>query len=119
MRRLGVVLFWLLWRLLPAGALGWLGEGLGAALYFVARVCVRVGLTNLSLCFPELDEAARHALLRAHFRALGRATLQETVSWWGSRDEVERLTRFEGLEHLAPHTGKPLIWLAGDPRMRQ
>ncbi len=112
MRRLGVVLFWLLWRLLPAGALGWLGEGLGAALYFVARVRVRVGLTNLSLCFPELDEAARHALLRAHFRALGRATLQETVSWWGSRDEVERLTRFEGLEHLAPHKGKPLIWLA-------
>ena len=111
-RHLGIALLWLLWRLLPAGALGWLGEELGATLYFVAKARVRVGLTNLRLCFPELDEAGRHSLLRAHFRALGRATLQETVSWWGSRDEVEGLTQLEGLEHLVPHKGKPLIWLA-------
>ena len=51
-------------------------------------------------------------LMRAQFRDLGRATLQETVSWWGSRAEVERLTRFEGTEHLEPHLGKPLIWFA-------
>lgn len=112
MRRLGIALLWLLWRLLPASALGRLGDALGVALHAVAGARVRVGLTNLRRCFPELDEAARRRLLRAHFRALGRATLQETVSWWGSRAEVERLTRFEGVEHLEPHLGKPLIWLA-------
>ena len=112
MRQLGVALLWLLWRLLPASALGRLGEWLGVILYGVARSRVRVGLTNLRLCFPELDEAARRRLLKAHFRALGRATLQETVSWWGSREDVERLTRFEGTEHVTPHLGKPLIWLA-------
>ena len=112
MRRIGVVLLWLLWRLLPARALGGLGEWLGGLLYAVARTRVRVGLTNLRLCFPELDETNRKRLLKAHFRALGRATLQETVSWWGSRGEVERLTHFEGTEHLMPHLGKPLIWLA-------
>ncbi|MDO9226634.1 MAG: lipid A biosynthesis acyltransferase [Pseudomonadota bacterium] len=112
MRRLGVALLWLLWRLLPATALGRLGDGLGVLLHAVAGTRIGVGLTNLRLCFPELDEAARRRLLKAHFRALGRATLQETVSWWGSREEVERLTRFEGEEHLAPHLGKPVIWLA-------
>lgn len=112
MRHLGIALLWLLWRLLPAAALGRLGEWLGVLLHVVAGSRIRVGLTNLRLCFPELDEAARRQLLKAHFRALGRATLQETVSWWGSREEVERLTRFEGVEHLQPHLGKPLIWLA-------
>ncbi|MDP2834013.1 MAG: lipid A biosynthesis acyltransferase [Pseudomonadota bacterium] len=113
---MGIALLWLLWRLLPANALGRLGEWLGMLLQFVAGARIRVGLTNLRLCFPELDAAARRNLLKSHFRALGRATLQETVSWWGSRDEVERLTRFEGTEHLEPHLApypsKPVIWLA-------
>ncbi|MDP2431548.1 MAG: lipid A biosynthesis acyltransferase [Pseudomonadota bacterium] len=112
MRRLGIALLWLLWRLLPASALGRLGEWLGMLLHVVAGARIRVGLTNLRLCFPELDEAARRTLLKSHFRTLGRATLQETVSWWGNREEVERLTRFEGTEHLEPHLSKPVIWLA-------
>ena len=111
MNRLPVLILRLLHALLPARALGWLGEGLGVALYLVARGRRRIGRINLGLCFPELDERARRALLRAHFRALGRATLQESVSWWGSRAEVERLTRIEGEEHLVPHLGKPMIWL--------
>jgi Kdo2-lipid IVA lauroyltransferase/acyltransferase len=109
--RLPVLILRLLHALLPVRALGWLGEGLGLTLYHLARGRRRIGRINLALCFPELDARARRALLRAHFRALGRATLQETVSWWGSRAEVERLTRIEGEEHLTPHLGKPMIWL--------
>ncbi len=112
MTRLGITLLWLLWRLLPARALGVLGAGLGMVMYAVAGRRRHVCMTNLGLAFPELDEPARRRLMRAHFRALGTVTLQETVSWWGSRSEVERLTRFEGSEHLEPHLGKPLIWFA-------
>ena len=112
MRRLGIALLWLLWRLLPARVLGALGAGLGGLLYYLAGERRRIGATNLRLCFPEMGEAERDRLLRAHFRALGRATFQETVSWWGSRDEVERLTRIEGAEHYQVHAGKPVIWLA-------
>lgn len=111
MSRLLVLILRLLHALLPARALGLLGEGLGVALYHLAGGRRRIGQINLSLCFPELDERARRALLRAHFRALGRATLQEAVSWWGSRAEVETLTRIEGRENLTPHLGKPMIWL--------
>lgn len=112
MRRLGLVILWVFWRLLPARALGRVGELFGNLLFITARSRIRIGLTNLRLCFPHLDEPARLHLLKSHCRALGRATLQETVSWWGDKDEVVQLTSFEGTEHLIPHQGKPQIWLA-------
>lgn len=112
MRRLGIALLWLLWRPLPARGLAWLGTGLGMVLYILAGPRRHIADTNLRLCFPEWGDAKRKQVLKAHFRALGRASLQETVSWWGSRAEVEAMTRLEGLEHLEPHLGKPLICLA-------
>ncbi len=112
MTRAGIALLWLLWRLLPARALGVLGAGFGGLIYAFAGSRRRVCMTNLTLAFPDLNEAARRRIMRAHFRALGRVMVQETVSWWGSRAEVEALTRFEGTEHLAHHLGKPLIWFA-------
>lgn len=112
MRQASVALLWLLWRLLPARALGWLGAALGMLLFRLAGERRRIAETNLRLCFPEWDDTRRRRVLKAHFRATGRATLQETVSWWGSLAEVERLTRIEGLEHIRPHLGKPLICLA-------
>lgn len=112
MRRLGIATLWLLWRLLPHRALGGLGAALGTLLYFLAGERRHIGDTNLRLCFPELAESDRRRLLRDHFRALGRATFLETVSWWGDLAEVERLTRLEGTEHYLAHAGKPVIWLA-------
>jgi KDO2-lipid IV(A) lauroyltransferase len=112
MRQLGIALLWLFWRLLPARGLGAAGEVLGGLLYHMAEERRHIAATNLRLCFPELDDDARDRLLRRHFRALGRASLQETVSWWGSRAEVDGMTRFEGMEHVVPHLGKPLILFA-------
>lgn len=112
MTRLWLGLLRLLHATLPTAALARLGEGLGVLLHAVAHTRRHVVLTNLRLCFPELAEAERTALCRAHFRASGRATLLEAVSWWGDRAEVERLVRLEGVEHVNPHLGKPLIWLA-------
>jgi len=111
MSRLGIALLWLLWRLLSARALARLGEGLGALLYVLVASRRRVVLTNLGLCFLELDAAERERLAKAHFRAVGRASLLETVSWWGSRAEVEKLVHIEGQEHYDALVGKPLILL--------
>lgn len=112
MSRLGIALLWLLWRLLPARALARMGEGLGALLYVLVASRRRVVETNLRLSFPELDAAARQRLAKAHFRAVGRASLLETIAWWGSRAEVEKLVHIEGLEHYEALIGKPLILLA-------
>lgn len=110
--RLGLALLWLLYQLLGARALGRLGGALGGLIYRLPNRRRRVGETNLRLCFPEKTEAERAALLKAHYRAFFRATLQEAVSWWGSKEQVEALTRIEGFEHIAPHIGRPLIILA-------
>ncbi len=112
MRGLAIFLLWLLWRFLPARVLGALGSGLGALLYHLAGHRRHVADTNLRLCFPEWDTARRRRVVQAHFRALGRSTLLETVSWWGSRSELERLARLEGREHYQARTGQPVIWLA-------
>ncbi len=112
MTRLGLFLLRLLHAALPLRLVGGLGEWLGRLLYRLAGSRRRVAGTNLRLCFPELSEAGREDLLKAHFRALGRAALLESVSWWGSREEIERLVRIEGLEHFQAHAGRPLILLA-------
>jgi KDO2-lipid IV(A) lauroyltransferase len=112
MTRLGLAFMRLLHRLLPPAVLGRLGEGLGGLLYALAGSRRRVGDTNLRLCFPELSADERESLLRRHFRALGRSLMLETVSWWGDRRQLEDLVRMEGLEHLTPHRGRPLILLA-------
>ena len=108
----GLIALRVLHAVLPVAALARLGEILGLLLYVFGRTRRHIGDTNLKLCFPALPEAERARLLKAHFRAMGRTTLLETVSWWGSRAELERLVRFEGLEHVRTHRGKPLIWLA-------
>lgn len=108
----GLIALRLLHALLPVAALARVGEALGLLLYAFGRTRRHIGATNLKLCFPDLPEAERARLLKAHFLALGRSTVLETVSWWGSRAELDRLVRLEGLEHVRAHQGKPLIWLA-------
>ncbi len=112
MTRPAIALLHLLYRLLPIPALGRLGEWLGRLLYAFAVSRRHIGATNLRLCFPELSARARRQLLEAHFRALGRASVLEAVGWWGSREELERLVRLEGVEHFQAHVGRPLILLA-------
>ena len=112
MTKVGIALLWLFWRLLPIPALARLGEWQGLLLHALAGSRRRIVETNLQLCFPALDERARERLAKDHFRAAGRASLLETVSWWGSRTDVAHLVRFEGLEHFEAHQGKPLILFA-------
>jgi KDO2-lipid IV(A) lauroyltransferase len=109
MRHLSIAVLWLLWRLLPIRALNWTGETLGSVLSVLARERRHVAATNLRLCFPEMDAAARRDLLKRHFRAFGRAVLFESVCWWGTREEITRLVKVEGMELLEPYRGQPLI----------
>lgn len=43
----------------------------------------RIAEVNLSLCFPELSEAARRELLVEHFRDYGRGVLDMALALWG------------------------------------
>lgn len=90
------VLALLPWRWLLRGgrALGWL----------IARVPGerrRVAATNLALCFPDLDDAARSRLLEENLRDAGCMLAEFTLAWMGSDAAIARIAlTIDGLEHL-------------------
>lgn len=83
---------WPLQRRLGA-AIGWLALRLARSRREAAR-------TNLALCLPELDAAAREALLRAHFRDVGIGLFEFARAWWGEVAPMRASARIEGLEIL-------------------
>ncbi len=109
--RIAVGLAWIL-HFLPLRWLARIGEGAGAALYVLGRERRNVCLVNLARCFPEMPEAERTALAKAHFRAFGRSVVDRSILWWAPRERVIRMVRAEGLERIRPHLGRSLILLA-------
>jgi KDO2-lipid IV(A) lauroyltransferase len=106
-----LAILWLA-RLLPMRLLAGLGNGLGLLLYAAGAQRRRVVLTNLALCFPQLEPPARGRLARAHFRALARSILERGILWWSSAERVRRLVRIEGEEHWRAVAQRPIIVLA-------
>jgi len=109
--RLALLLVWLL-HWLPFRLLAGVGHGFGMLLYLLPTERRRVALANLALCFPDLDEAARRRLARAHFAAFTRSVLDRGIAWWSSRERLMRVVTVEGWEHLAAANGRPVVLLA-------
>lgn len=96
----------------PAWRRGQLARVLGDLGWRLVASRRRVTLANLKACFPDLSDAARQQLGRRVFHNLTRATIDHSVLWKGSRHDIERLVRIEGLERLKDPANKPLIMLA-------
>ncbi|MEO6226882.1 MAG: LpxL/LpxP family Kdo(2)-lipid IV(A) lauroyl/palmitoleoyl acyltransferase [Thermomonas sp.] len=75
------------------GMIGWLALRLSRSRGEAAR-------TNLSLCLPELDDAAREALLHDNFRDVGIGLFEFARAWWGNVAPMRRTARIEGLDIL-------------------
>ena len=103
----------LLWALqwLPLAWQAGLGRGLGRLLHALANGRRRVALRNLQLCLPELDEAARQALVRQHFEWLARSLLERGLLWFAPVSRLKRLIQVEGDVGLAERSDKPVMWL--------
>ncbi|MGH8539416.1 MAG: lysophospholipid acyltransferase family protein [Stenotrophobium sp.] len=110
-RIVGALLWLLHW--LPLSVIALMGDVLGSLIYFVARERRRVGAMNLRLCFPDMDETERRRILRANFRMMARFLLEYGYCWYASADQLRRLVRIEGMEHLRALDGKPVILFAG------
>ena len=111
--RLAIALLWLL-HLLPLPILAWLGRGLGRLLFRIGKRRQRIVLVNLKRCFPELGEAERLHLAKAHFESLGRSILERSILWWASKRRLQRLIRVVGGEKIDAlrAAGTPVILLA-------
>lgn len=91
-----------------------IGRGLGTLAYYVIPSRRAIADTNLKLCYPELGEADREQLLKAHFRSVGQGALETGICWWGSQAKVDALAEVEGLHHLedAATRGRGIILLS-------
>ena len=108
--RLAIGVFWLL-HFLPLAVLARIGAIAGLAFMALGRERREVARTNLALCFPGWDKARREAVLRAHFRALGRSFVEAGIVWWGSEERIRRIVRIEGEEHARAQGGRRIILL--------
>jgi len=106
---LGVAFLWSL-HLLPNRAIAAFGRAVGAVAFRFGRG--RVTRINLALCFPDMPEAEREALGRAHFRSLGRALAEQSIFWFGPVERAMKMVKLTGGEHFDRLRGKPVIVFA-------
>jgi KDO2-lipid IV(A) lauroyltransferase len=102
--------FWLL-QWLPLAVQAALGRALGRLLHRCGRARRRVAEINVALCLPELDAAARAALVREHFAWLGRSLVERALLWYAPRARLERLIHVEGDIRFAERSERPVMWL--------
>ncbi|MGH8730940.1 MAG: lipid A biosynthesis acyltransferase [Burkholderiales bacterium] len=108
--RLAIGLFWLL-HFLPLAVLARIGAVAGLAFMAFGRERREVARANLALCFPGWDKARHEAVLRAHFRAIGRGFFEAGIVWWGSEERIRRIVRIEGGEHARAQGARRIIFL--------
>jgi KDO2-lipid IV(A) lauroyltransferase len=77
-----------------------LGRGIAAVLWPFLGQRLHVARTNIALCFPELDDSEREALLRRHVQALGMGIFDSVASWFSEDAILRDQYRLEGAEHL-------------------
>ena len=100
---------------MPWGIQRRVGAATGAVMYRLMVRRRRIAETNLALCFPHLDDAARSRLVRRHFRSLGFGLVETALGWWGGEAPIMARSRIVGAEHLeaALARGRGVILLGG------
>lgn len=98
---------------LPLSWLRALGRLTGWVFYRVSARRRHVVLTNLSLCFPDLNRADRQKLAQSHFVLLGQSLWDRAWLWHAPQSVLEKRIQFAGdfdifddaspLIVLAPH----------------
>ena len=87
--RFGAVIAWILWWAIPKRR--------------------HVALTNLRLCFPDWTEEKRVRIAKQNYRNMGRAALDHAVLWKGTKEELQAMVKFEGLDLVTDTDNRPLI----------
>lgn len=111
--RTGLALLWLI-SLLPYSVLMFCGRRLGGLMRLLISKRRKIAEINLTACFPDLDKAAIHKLVKQHFHALGMAFMEMGICWWWSDDRLRPLLHLDGFEHIenAHNEGKGVILLS-------
>ncbi|WP_455287186.1 lipid A biosynthesis lauroyl acyltransferase [Cupriavidus necator] len=96
---------------LPYGVTARMGDGLGKLLYRIPSRRRRIVLTNLKLCFPDMDEDTRKNLARNHFGHVLRSYLERGVQWFGNAERLGKLVELDTRIDLASCAEHPTIFM--------
>ncbi|MCY3767745.1 MAG: lysophospholipid acyltransferase family protein [Gammaproteobacteria bacterium] len=71
----------------------------------------KIAETNLRLCFPELDDDQRQAMLKDHFRCYGQGLMDMGLAMMGTKNRIGKFTSVQGMENLSglPGTQKTIL----------
>jgi KDO2-lipid IV(A) lauroyltransferase len=107
----------ILWAIaqLPLRLQWWLGEKLGELTWRFASGRRHITEVNIRLCFPELSETQKQALVKQSFRANGIGVMELGLAWFRDPASFLPLTQVHGLHHLdaALARGKGVLLLGG------
>ena len=111
---LGIGLLWLI-CLLPVRLIIGFGESLGWLAGRLLKKRRHITRVNLRLCFPELSDAEREAMVDDHFRALGAGVFETGLAAFASDARLRNLGELVGVEHLdaAMKDGHGVLLLTG------
>lgn len=103
--------------LLPLSWAQSLGASIGRRIYRQGerRKLFKVTRTNIDICFPQLDDAARETLIRESLEHTGRAFAEMGLSWfWSPKRALKKVRAVQGEELLAAelNAGRGILLIA-------
>lgn len=107
-------LMWLMARL-PIRLQWKLGKAIGELAYRTLARRRHITSVNIRLCFPDLSESARRALVRKTFHSNGIGIMEIGLAWFRDPETLREITTVHGLEEVerAMERGHGILLLGG------
>jgi KDO2-lipid IV(A) lauroyltransferase len=113
----GIAPPWTILRALPLERAVRLGAAAGSIAMAFDRPNRPIAMRNLAIAFPEIDEAARLAILRDTYRNFGRMAAEWVHFFELNPGNIERYVTYEGREHwdaaIRASAGRGILVLTG------
>ncbi|MBL1320059.1 MAG: LpxL/LpxP family Kdo(2)-lipid IV(A) lauroyl/palmitoleoyl acyltransferase [Methylophaga sp.] len=78
----------------------WMAKVMAVLIRPAIKARRRIAKRNLELCFPELSDEQRHALLEKNNQTMGMMMIETALSWWASDRRLQKRVSYHGLEHI-------------------
>ena len=75
-------------------------RALGRLAYKTTRARRNIAKVNLTLCYPDMSDADRDAMVKRNFEHFFVSFLEIAISWWGKDEGMVENVSFIGGEHL-------------------
>ncbi len=76
------------------------GRLIGRTIMRTSKKAKDVTLTNIQLCFPQLNNEQQQQLLINNFESLGMGIIETALGWWAPSEKIQYLGHGHGFEHL-------------------